>query len=298
MNSNKNSILNYFKKNSNKMIDIRKNNNLIKNNEVNESKIKYKNIADSGNIKLIDNNKSLDVIEDNNKKFLYNICVNSLGDWNAVLNGYIEGKTFNETINFIEKEYSLHTCFPPKEQIFQAFKDTQFCNLKVVIIGQDPYPNVGQAMGICFSVNKGVAIPKSLNNIYKLLMKENFIKSIPKHGDLSSWCKQGVLMLNSTLTVREKEANSHSKLSNWNKFTDYVITAIDKNKDHIVYLLWGAFAIKKKELLKNNKCCIIENIHPSPLAASKGDFTGKNQFKTANEYLIKQGISPIDWCIE
>ena len=152
-------------------------------------------------------------------------------------------------------------------------------------------------MGLCFSVNKGVAIPPSLNNIYKALIKEKLMEKKPTHGDLSSWAKQGVLLLNSTLTVQKGKANSHQKTSGWQDFTDYVIKTIDQAKKGIIFVLWGGFAIKKKSLITTGNSFIIENIHPSPLAAKHGDFSSKEQFKKINKYLKEQGKEEIDWSI-
>jgi uracil-DNA glycosylase len=166
--------------------------------------------------------------------------------------------------------------------------------LKVVIIGQDPYPNPGEGMGLSFSVTKGITVPASLRNIYKCLDEDkqcNFKK--PNHGDLTKWAEQGVFLLNATLTVVHKDANSHQKASGWADFTDSVIKTIDTEKTGIVFLLWGNFAKAKKKFI-SNKNHIIENIHPSPLAASKGNFS-TDQFSKANEYLEKEGKTLIDW---
>lgn len=202
--------------------------------------------------------------------------------------------------NFVKKEYSAKVCYPPFDQIFNAFKMTSWEELKVVIIGQDPYPNVGEAMGLCFSVNRNIKIPKSLLKIYDNLEKDDEVQfTRPKHGDLTKWAEQGVLLLNSTLTVEHKLANSHQKASGWDKFTDYVIKKIDSEKKGIVYLLWGNFAIKKKNLMKNkDQHHIIENIHPSPLAASKGDFSKSKQFSEVNKILKQQGKKEIDWNLD
>ncbi len=201
--------------------------------------------------------------------------------------------------NFIKSEYETKTIFPPKNQIFSAFQQTPFSILKVVIIGQDPYPNPNDAMGLSFSVNKTQKIPPSLINIYKCLendKKLNFKK--PSHGDLTFWAKQGVFLLNSTLTVECRKANSHQKNSKWNEFTDFVIKVINKNKEHVVFLLWGNFAIGKKKFIDENKHLVVCNIHPSPLAAKFGNFWESKQFSLCNEYLKKNGIEEIDWQIK
>ena len=201
--------------------------------------------------------------------------------------------------SFIKKEYETKTIFPPKNLIFNAFSKTPWDKVKVVIIGQDPYPNPGDAMGLSFSVPKSQRIPGSLNNIYKCLERDKKLKFVkPKHGDLSTWAEQGVFLINATLTVECKKPNSHQKNSGWSKFTDFVIKQISIQKKNIVFLLWGNFAIAKSSLIDSNKHLIIKNIHPSPLAQSKGDFSKSEQFSQTNEYLEKNGIQPINWEIK
>jgi uracil-DNA glycosylase len=166
----------------------------------------------------------------------------------------------------------------------------------VVIIGQDPYFNKGEAMGLSFSIPKGIKVPASLKNVYKCLAEDKALKfKTPQHGDLTNWAKQGVFLLNATLTVMEKKANSHQKTSGWADFTDHVIKTISEKKKGIVFLLWGAFAKAKKKLIDTKKHHIIENIHPSPLASTSGGNFSTDQFSKANEYLIKEGFEPIDW---
>jgi uracil-DNA glycosylase len=222
--------------------------------------------------------------------------INGLCTWKEYLNPYINSDKMKNTYNFVKKEYAANLVHPSKELIFNAFNKTSWDNLKVVIIGQDPYPNVGQAMGLSFSVNRGVAVPMSLKNIYKCLEKDNKLTfKAPKHGDLSRWAEQGVFLLNATLTVIDKKPNSHQKNSGWSEFTDNVIKVISQKKEGIVFLLWGNFAIQKKKLIDVKKHHVIENIHPSPLAATKGDFTKSDQFSKANEYLEKEGKGAVDW---
>jgi uracil-DNA glycosylase len=236
---------------------------------------------------------------DKNSKNLseFDLFIKDIGSWEEPLRDFIHSDKMKNIQKFVEKAYSQDTCYPPKDQIFNAFKRTPWENLKVVIIGQDPYFNKGEAMGLCFSVNKGIKIPPSLRNIYKALVEEKIMKSIPNHGDLSSWADQGVLMLNATMTVKGGVANSHQKTSNWESFTDHVIKVIDSKKKGVVFLLWGAFAQKKAKLLKSGNSITIESIHPSPLAASKGNFGEKRQFTLTNDYLTKSGMTPIDWNI-
>ena len=200
--------------------------------------------------------------------------------------------------NYVKSEYNSKLIHPPKDKIFTAFKLTPFENVKVVIIGQDPYPNPGDAMGLSFSVPKTQRKPQSLLNIYKCLHNDPKIHfEIPSHGDLTAWAKQGVFLLNSTLTVVSKNANSHQKNSGWSFFTDFVINQISLLKDHVVFMLWGNFAIEKEKLIDSNKHLVIKNIHPSPLAQKKGDFTKSDQFSKANEFLVKYGIAEVNWQI-
>ena len=282
----------------------------------NESKKNNDSIIES-NINSQNNNNSKDENKNNTKeennnvinnypnlKFYptYNSFISLLSTWKEPLSQFISppnNKTMLFIYNFIKSEYETKTIFPPKNQIFSAFQQTPFSKLKVVIIGQDPYPNPNDAMGLSFSVNKTQKIPPSLINIYKCLendKKLNFKK--PSHGDLTFWAKQGVFLLNSTLTVECRKANSHQKNSKWNEFTDFVIKVINKNKEHVVFLLWGNFAIGKKKFIDENKHLVVCNIHPSPLAAKFGNFWESKQFSLCNEYLKKNGIEEIDWQIK
>lgn len=251
--------------------------------------------------KLNDKKEELNKDDEKNLKFYptYESFIDKLETWKEPLKQFISppnNSIMKSIYTFVKKEYSSKTIFPPKDLIFNAFSKTSWDKVKVVIIGQDPYPNPGDAMGLSFSVPKTQNIPGSLRNIYKCLEKDNKIKFIrPKHGDLEAWAEQGVFMLNATLTVECKKANSHQKKSNWSKFTDFVIKQISLQKKNIVFLLWGNFAINKSSLIDTNKHLIIKNIHPSPLAQNKGDFTNSQQFSETNDYLIKNGIEPINW---
>ena len=242
--------------------------------------------------------------EEQNSKFYptYESFIDNLESWKVPLKSFINPPNNNQMksiYNFVKKEYETKIIFPPKNLIFNAFSKTPWDKVKVVIIGQDPYPNPGDAMGLSFSVPKTQRIPGSLNNIYKCLEKDKKLKFIkPKHGDLSSWAEQGVFLINATLTVECKKANSHQKNSGWAKFTDFVIKQISLQKKNIVFLLWGNFAIAKSSLIDKNKHLIIKNIHPSPLAQSKGDFSKSEQFSQTNEYLEKNGLEPINWEIK
>jgi uracil-DNA glycosylase len=291
----KNGIKDYFtvnsktsstKINTNKSVDL---NNIIE-IETNKELIVSNNKLEKKQDNIIQENK-------NKKTTGLDSFIQDLGSWEEPLKEFIHGDKMKSIYKYVENAYSQDTCYPPKDEIFNAFKKTPWENLKVVIIGQDPYFNKGEAMGLCFSVNKGIKVPPSLKNIYKAMVGESIIKSIPNHGDLSSWADQGVLMLNATLTVKAGEANSHQKGSGWESFTDHVIKVIDSKKKGVVFILWGAFAQKKAKLLKSGNSKIIQNIHPSPLAASKGDFNAIKQFTLANEYLTNSGMKIIDWKI-
>jgi uracil-DNA glycosylase len=225
--------------------------------------------------------------------------INGLDTWKEPLKKFTNSDKMKSIYKFIVQEYKSKIIYPPQELIFNAFQKTHWNDLKIVILGQDPYPNKGQGMGLSFSVNRGVAVPKSLVNIYKCLEKDKKLNfKSPSHGDLTKWAQQGVFLLNATLTVVDKSANSHQKTSGWSEFTDFVIKTISDSKKGIIFLLWGNFAIAKKKLIDAKKHHIIENIHPSPLAASKADFTISDQFSKANEYLIDEGMLAVDWNLD
>lgn len=199
---------------------------------------------------------------------------------------------FSELARFLrEEKANSQLIYPPAEQIFAAFDNTPFESVKVVIIGQDPYHGAGQANGLCFSVAPGIRIPPSLNNIFKELNRDLEIAK-PANGDLSAWTKQGVLLLNATLTVRANEAGSHQK-KGWENFTDAVIKAISDHREHVVFLLWGNYAKQKAAYVDRTKHLILEAAHPSPLA--RAGFMGCGHFSKANEYLVKNNIQPVDW---
>ena len=215
-------------------------------------------------------------------------------EWDDILSEEFSSKEYLSLRQFLKKEYSEHTVYPSMFDIFNSMKITSFENIKVVLLGQDPYHNQGQAMGLSFSVPDGMDIPPSLVNIYKELQAETGI--LPKNtGNLIGWAKQGVLLLNSVLTVREHQANSH-KGKGWEFFTDSIIKKISSNKEHVVFLLWGANARSKKQLIDQNKHLILECAHPSPLSAYNG-FFGCGHFIKTNQYLEKFGIKPIDWSL-
>lgn len=213
--------------------------------------------------------------------------------WDAILCDEFKKPYFNHLTSFICEEYQSHTVYPQSENIYHALKSTSFENVKVIILGQDPYHGKNQADGLCFSVNDGVKIPPSLKNIYKELYHDLGI-TIPNNGNLSNWTQQGVLLLNSTLTVREGQPGSHQK-KGWEFFTDYIIHIISSQKKHCVFLLWGNFAKTKKELIDTENHLVLEAAHPSPLA--RGAFFGCKHFSKTNNYLIQNDQTPIDWSL-
>ena len=212
--------------------------------------------------------------------------------WDEVLQDLFNSEKYLSLREFLKTEYSTKTIYPSMYDIFNSMKRTDFDDVKVVLLGQDPYHNEGQAMGLSFSVPKGIAVPPSLVNMYKEIYSELGIP--PKnHGDLSGWASQGVLLLNAVLTVRAHQANSH-KGKGWEFITDGIIRKISEQKEHVVFLLWGGNARSKKPLIDQNKHLILECAHPSPLSAYNG-FFGCGHFIKTNKYLKEHGISPIDW---
>lgn len=213
-------------------------------------------------------------------------------DWDLVLKKEFESDYFKKIEEFTDKEYATKTIYPPKEDVFNAFKLTPLSNVKVVILGQDPYHEAGQAHGLAFSTPEGRPIPRSLKNIFKEIENE-YSYPIPESGCLESWAYQGVFLLNTVLTVREGEANSHSDCG-WQIFTDNVIRILNEQTQSIVYLLWGKQAEKKKALLDNPKHLVLVTSHPSPFSARRG-FFNSNHFKLANEFLKENNLEEINW---
>ncbi len=216
-------------------------------------------------------------------------------DWDSIIGGEFEKEYYLKLRMFLKEEYANHTVYPDMYDMFSALKATPYSKVKVVILGQDPYHEEGQAHGMAFSVKPGIAIPPSLLNMYKELNKELGL-DIPKTGYLMPWAEQGVLLLNTVLTVREGNANSHQN-KGWEIFTDEIIKALNDRADSVIFLLWGNNARKKAELITNSRHHVLEAAHPSPLSASRG-FFGCGHFKKANEILISQLKSPIDWQIK
>ncbi len=213
--------------------------------------------------------------------------------WKKELDPEFEKDYFKDLTEFVKNEYSEYNCFPPGKDIFAAFDHSTFDETKVVIIGQDPYHGVGQANGLCFSVKDHVSIPPSLVNIFKEI-EQDLEKSLPKTGNLERWADQGVLLLNATLTVRAHQAGSHQN-KGWEIFTDKVIETVSRDKENVVFMLWGGYAKKKIKLIDSSKHLILTSGHPSPLSANRGYWFGNRHFSKANDYLKKHDKSPIDW---
>ena len=212
--------------------------------------------------------------------------------WQEVLQTEFDKPYFENLVGFVKQEYASNTIFPPAGQIFNAFNTCPFNNVKVVILGQDPYHGPGQAHGLCFSVNDGIQFPPSLQNIFKEITSDLGIPA-PKTGNLTRWAEQGVLLLNATLTVRASQAGSHQG-KGWEEFTDAVIKTISEKAENVVFILWGSYAIKKKSLINASKHCILTAPHPSPLSSYRG-FFGCKHFSQTNTYLTSKGKQPIEW---
>lgn len=212
--------------------------------------------------------------------------------WGERLAGEFEKDYFRELVDFVKREYSLGTVYPPGECIFNAFEHCPFDKVKVVILGQDPYHEPGQAHGLCFSVQDGTPYPPSLVNIFKEI-ESDLGKPMPRSGNLMRWADQGVLLLNATLTVRAHQAGSHQG-HGWETFTDAVIRTLATERSHVVYLLWGSYAQRKGAVIDATRNLVLQSPHPSPLSAYRG-FFGNKHFSKANEYLVATGQKPIDW---
>jgi len=213
--------------------------------------------------------------------------------WKQILAKEFEAAYFKDLSLFVEKEYAQHQCYPPLSQVFAAFNQIPNEAVSVVIIGQDPYHGPNQANGLCFSVSDGVSLPPSLQNIYKEL-EANLQKKPPKSGNLEHWAQQGVLLLNATLTVRAHEAGSHQK-QGWEQFTDAAIDTLSKEKENIVFLLWGGYAKKKGAKIDRNKHLVLSSGHPSPLSANRRYWFGNQHFSETNTYLVQHNKKPIIW---
>jgi uracil-DNA glycosylase len=214
--------------------------------------------------------------------------------WQTILSNEIQKTYFQDLLQAVDSEYQNTTCFPAKDLLFAAFNNCLFDDLKVVIIGQDPYHGDGEANGLCFSVNDGVKIPPSLRNIFRELNEDFGTIFLPTSGNLEHWAKQGVLLLNASLSVQKDKPNSHKHLK-WNIFTDAVIQKISDEKENVVFLLWGNFAQKKGSIIDRNKHLVLESGHPSPMSANQGKWFGNKHFSKTNDYLKMNNKLEINW---
>lgn len=217
--------------------------------------------------------------------------------WREKLKGEMDKSYYRELVDKVQEEYENETCYPPEDKIFNALNLCPFDKVKVVIMGQDPYFNPGQAMGLSFSVPEGVQLPPSLQTLYRALgINLNGINQ--PSGDLTRWAEQGVLLLNTVLTVREKQDNSHRKYK-WRLFTDAVVKALNEEREHIVFMLWGRIAQRKERFIRtdNGRHMVLKAIHPSPAVRRKGEWNGKEHFTCCNKYLNEHGIATIEWMI-
>jgi len=212
--------------------------------------------------------------------------------WKEKLKKEFEKPYFERLTAFVRDEYKNHVVYPPGKEIFNAFDQCPFEKVKVVIIGQDPYHGKGQAHGLCFSVNKNIKIPPSLVNIFKEI-KDDLGVEVPIHGNLENWAKQGVLLLNATLTVRARQPGSHQN-KGWETFTDAAIRSLSENRENLVFLLWGSYAQRKGAVIDQSRHLVLKSAHPSPFSAQRG-FFGNRHFSKANAYLKKHNIEPIHW---
>ena len=213
--------------------------------------------------------------------------------WRRQVGAEFEKSYFANLTRLVREEYLHHACYPPGPLIFNAFNLCPFDRVKVVVIGQDPYHEPGQAMGLSFSVPEGIPAPPSLVNIFKEI-ELDLGKPMPPNGDLTRWADQGVLLLNATLTVRAHEANSHQRLG-WSTFTDAAIKALSDRRDNLVFMLWGGFARGKKYLIDTNRHLVLESVHPWPLSANRGGWFGNRQFSRCNAFLESKGLTPVEW---
>lgn len=220
-----------------------------------------------------------------------NVKINE--SWAERLGNEFAQPYFSQLTDFVRHEYATTTCYPPGRLIFNAFNLCPFDSVKVVIIGQDPYHEAGQAMGLSFSVPDGVAMPPSLQNIFKEIQGDLGI-GVPQSGNLTRWAEQGVLLLNATLTVRAHQAGSHQR-HGWERFTDAAISRLSEGRDHLVFILWGGYARSKASLIDRSRHLVLESVHPSPLSANRGGWFGNHHFSRCNEYLAGHGMGPINW---
>lgn len=214
--------------------------------------------------------------------------------WKYILHEYLISNRFKDLDNFVQQAYQNKTCFPPIHEVFRAFQLCSWDNIKVVIIGQDPYPTVHNANGLAFSVRDHQKLPASLSNIYREIEISNDLCYKITNGNLEFWAKQGVLLLNTILTVEENRAGAHQK-KGWEDFTHFVLEQINAKKNNVVFMLWGSFAQKRGKNVDVDKHCVLQSGHPSPLSANRGLWFGNNHFNLCNDYLIKHQLTPIEW---
>ncbi len=213
--------------------------------------------------------------------------------WKQRLEGEFAQPYFNQLTTLVRQEYRQYSCYPPGPLIFNAFNLCPFDKVKVVIIGQDPYHEPGQAMGLSFSVPDGIPMPPSLINIFREISSD-LGKAMPTTGNLTRWAQQGVMLLNATLTVRAHQAGSHQRMG-WETFTDAVIRSLNAGRDHLVFILWGSYARSKAAFIDRSRHLVLESVHPSPLSANRGGWFGNHHFSRANAFLAAHGLEPIDW---
>ncbi|MBP5508183.1 MAG: uracil-DNA glycosylase [Prevotella sp.] len=213
--------------------------------------------------------------------------------WKARIGAEFDKPYFAQLVQMVKQEYRQYACYPPGPLIFNAFNLCPFEQVKVVIIGQDPYHEPGQAMGLSFSVPDGVPMPPSLINIFKEI-EQDLGTRMPASGNLTRWAQQGVMLLNATLTVRAHQAGSHQRIG-WETFTDAAIRALSAGRDHLVFILWGGYARSKAALIDRSRHLVLQSVHPSPLSANRGGWFGNHHFSQANAYLAANGITPIQW---
>ncbi len=230
------------------------------------------------------------------QKYIGGTMINLENEWDTLLKSEFEKEYYQKLRKILVNEYKTQTIYPDMYNIFNALKYTSYSDVKAVIIGQDPYHGPGQAHGLCFSVQKGVQPPPSLKNIFKEIYSDTGINNLGKHGDLTNWAKSGVLLLNTVLTVRQAQPNSHKGIG-WEQFTDRVISLLNEREKPAVFILWGANAKAKAALVTNSRHLVLTSAHPSPLSAYNG-FFGCRHFSAANIFLEENGIEPIDWSID
>lgn len=231
------------------------------------------------------------ILQPNRNRYHMNVQIDE--SWRSHIGDEFDKPYFANLAQFVRTEYQQHTCYPPGRLIFNAFNLCPFDRVRVVIIGQDPYHEQGQAMGLSFSVPDGIAMPPSLLNIFKEI-EGDVGTPMPPSGNLTRWAEQGVMLLNATLTVRAHAAGSHQR-HGWETFTDAAIRALSAGREHVVFILWGGYARSKAALIDRTRHLVLESVHPSPLSANRGGWFGNHHFSRCNDYLVQHGLQPINW---